>query len=832
MAVKVTVYGTANMKQIEKARLELQKLEDQARKGSSGFSGAMARMGSSMNAAGKSMVSVGESATKYVTLPLMAAAAGLYKATQAAAEDAAAQANLANVLQNTTGATAKQVAAVEDWITAQGKAVAFSDDQLRPSLVNLVSATHDVDKAQKLAAMAMDISRAKGVDLETASKAVAKAYAGQYTALSKMLPGLDQAAIKSKDFGKIQMAVYDTVGGAAQKYADTEAGAQEKARIAFNESIEQLGTAFLPVMTQVTNLITTKVVPAITTLADWYAKLSPAQKNVVLGIAGAAAAFGPMAVVLGKVTQGLGATFTAMSKMPMAFGNVAKGAKALYAVLAANPWVLIATAVAIAAVLIIKNWDKISAFILNAWNKIRSAASTVWNAIVGIVKGAASKVWDAIQAYFNFYKRVAQFGLQIVQGLWDGIRNAAGWIKQKLSEWAGGVLDSLKSAFGIASPSKHTTKQGEELGYGVMQGLTNVEPKVKAKAKSVADNTLKALQSALNKSLATNKSVASNMQSALEKALGGINDQIDRIYSQITDALAASRDAANGMVDAAQERWQSASNALSELRDQAVSFAGTVRDSLRSVFSLRNALNTENGGTFMGNLRDQLKQFTTFAGQVRQLRSMGLNEASMQEIIQAGVEQGTQIAAAILAGGNGAVAEINSLESQITSAASELGNVFAQDKFGAELAKAQDNLNVAAQSLANATAARNMLIEQINAAQAAADRILGKGMDALDSMVAALGTGLTDAASVIGMILGEVKGRTQTLAMMQQLSGGLSAGITTLNNGGTTNKTVTVASGAVQINFNTAARKDAENDAYLNATTAAFNDLLREIQAK
>lgn len=809
MAVKITIQSEFNDKGVKASIKSMEDFNRAAKIAGGGFSGYAQVVGRMSQQVGQNVTRTGETLTKNLTLPLAAAAAGLYKATQNAADDAQAQVILANALKNTTGATKEQVASVEDWITAQGKALGVADDELRPALATLAGSFKDIKAAQAAASLSMDIAAARGVPVEQAAKAIAKAYAGQTTALARLVPGISLAALKSKDFGKISQEVAGIVGGQATAAANTQAGAMKRNKVAFDEAIESIGYSFMPIMQQLNTVIQTQIVPAIQKMAEWFEKLSPGQKKLVVEAGLVLAALGPVAIVLGKVTSGIGSVVVALSKAPAAFANVAKAARALYAVLAANPWILIATAVAIAVVLIIKNWDKVKAFLLAAWNAIKSAASTVWNAIVGIVKGAAGKVWDAIQAYFNFYKRVAEFGLRIVEGLWDGIKNAAGWIKQKLSEFAGGVLDSLKSAFGIASPSKKTEEQGKNLGYGLLFGLQGTAPAVKKAAKKVADDTLKSLKEGLSKTGSLMKNVTGNLKSALEGALSSVQDQMSTIYDDITSALQASRDAANEMVSQAQDRWQTAADSLGELKQQAKDFAGSIRDSLRAAFSLRNALNTENGGSFLGNLRDQFSAFKTFAGQIGQLRSMGLNESSMQEIIQAGVEQGTQIAAAILAGGSGAVREINQLESMITNQAQGLGDLFAQDKFGAQLDKARQAVDASAQSLANAQAAAASLIAQIDSVQAAADKILGKGMTLLQQLVATLGAGTDNVVGTIGSIIGAAKTQTAVLGLDAQLASGLKAGIGNLSGStSTTNKTVNVNAGAVQINVSNAAGLD------------------------
>ena len=44
-------------------------------------------------------------------------------------------------------------------------------------------------------------------------------------------------------------------------------------------------------------------------------------------------------------------------------------------------------------------------------------------------------------------------GKNIVSGIWSGISNSIGWITSKVREFARGILDGMKSALGIHSPS-------------------------------------------------------------------------------------------------------------------------------------------------------------------------------------------------------------------------------------------------------------------------------------------------------------------------------------------------------------------------------------------
>jgi hypothetical protein len=107
-------------------------------------------------------------------------------AVKAAIEDEKAQASLAQTLRNTTKATDEQIAATEDYIDATQRATGVSDDQLRPSLQRLLTSTNDLQKAQKLQTLALDVAAGSGRSLEEVSNILAKAYDGNFKALKNL----------------------------------------------------------------------------------------------------------------------------------------------------------------------------------------------------------------------------------------------------------------------------------------------------------------------------------------------------------------------------------------------------------------------------------------------------------------------------------------------------------------------------------------------------------------------------------------------------------------------------------------------------------------------
>ena len=182
------------------------------------------------------------------TAALGALTAGIGLATKAAMEDEAAQLELARQLRTTTQATDAQIKAVEQSISAFSKQTAMADDQLRPALANLVRATGSLELSQKAMSVTADLATAKNIDMETASVAVSKALAGQTAALIKLDPSLKGVIDSSSSADEIMNALNNSVGGAAETFANSAEGGLKNFGIQMDELKESIGAAFIPVM--------------------------------------------------------------------------------------------------------------------------------------------------------------------------------------------------------------------------------------------------------------------------------------------------------------------------------------------------------------------------------------------------------------------------------------------------------------------------------------------------------------------------------------------------------------------------------------------------------
>lgn len=63
-------------------------------------------------------------------------------------------------------------------------------------------------------------------------------------------------------------------------------------------------------------------------------------------------------------------------------------------------------------------------------------------------------------------------GKNMVQGIWNGISNAVGWIVDKIKGFCGGIVDKIKEFFGIHSPSKLLADEvGSMMPPGIAVGI-------------------------------------------------------------------------------------------------------------------------------------------------------------------------------------------------------------------------------------------------------------------------------------------------------------------------------------------------------------------------
>lgn len=199
-------------------------------------------------------------------------------AAKAAAEDEAATARLTKAVLNTGYAYEDAADYFADGI-ATGQKLAFTDDQIRDSLVTLIGATGNLDEAERRQTAAMDLSRGAGIDLAMASKMLGKINGENVEVFKRLGITLGDNATEADALAAVQQKF----GGQAETYAKSTAGQFEQFKIRLGEVKEQIGYALLPIMTKVGDVMVKYVAPALEKAAGWVSKFIEAGLDKITG---------------------------------------------------------------------------------------------------------------------------------------------------------------------------------------------------------------------------------------------------------------------------------------------------------------------------------------------------------------------------------------------------------------------------------------------------------------------------------------------------------------------------------------------------------------------
>ena len=109
----------------------------------------------------------------------------------------------------------------------------------------------------------------------------------------------------------------------------------------------------------------------------------------------------------------------------------------------------------------------------NAFNTIKSKISDIVNKAKELVTNCITKIKE-------LPSQVVSIGKNLVEGLWNGINDKIGWVKNKISSMGSQITNAIKKVFGIASPSKVFAEIGDYLAQGLGVGFDDGMDNVKA----------------------------------------------------------------------------------------------------------------------------------------------------------------------------------------------------------------------------------------------------------------------------------------------------------------------------------------------------------------
>jgi hypothetical protein len=161
--------------------------------------------------------------------------------SRAAAEDQASVERLNQAIIDTGKSTSEYSQQIDQAI-AKGQKRAFSDDQIRDSIVAVTNATHDAGKALNDLNLIEDLARARKIDLASATNIVIAVEEHRYGQLARMGIQLDANATREQALAALQAQS----AGQADAFGKSNLGWLEQQKIRVDELTESWGYALGP----------------------------------------------------------------------------------------------------------------------------------------------------------------------------------------------------------------------------------------------------------------------------------------------------------------------------------------------------------------------------------------------------------------------------------------------------------------------------------------------------------------------------------------------------------------------------------------------------------
>lgn len=520
--------------------------------------------GNKLGRVGDKMAGIGMKMSLGVTLPVVGAGIAMFNFASDAEESASkastvfgdAFGEIDEAANNTADAFSRSE--FHDMAGTMGNilsALGFTRDEMAGMSVDMLG-------------LAQDLSSFNNVPVEQAVGAITSALTGEREALKSLGIVINEEMVKQKALemglwdGKdamdaqskalaTQALMFEGAGAAVGDFERTSDGAANQTKIVtgnFKDMAAELGQKLIP--------IGAKLIEWAGKAVDFFSNMPEPLQNVIMVVAGLAAALGPVLMVVGKLLGPFGKLIT-LGKflIPIIMG------------ISAPVWAVIAAVAAAIAIgyLIWRNWDTI-------WNAIKAVTEAVWNAIkvfFGVVlesiQAIFTTVFDAIKAYieftlnlwktifetvFNAIKAVIEFAINAVKTVIETVFNAIkAYIEFTLNLWKT-IFETVWNAIKVVVETVvNGIKVVVETVFNAVKGfiersingwkriISTVLNAIKAVFSTVFGNIKRLVLSIWDGMVGTITTGIENFKTNIKTAFNWIKDTVTGIWEGMTGAL-------------------------------------------------------------------------------------------------------------------------------------------------------------------------------------------------------------------------------------------------------------------------------------------------------
>lgn len=247
------------------------------------------------------------------------------------------------------------------------------------------------------------------------------------------------AVVNSSDaeWNKMTKAM-KTANGAANEMYDTANDNLNGQLTILKSTVESIAISFGEKLTPYVKALTGH----LQTLANKFNSLTDSQQRTIIKILGILAAIGPALLIFGKMVTGVGKVVSIVGKLGMAI----KSAGGVMALITSPAGIVIAVlaGIALAAVLIIKNWDKVKPVVMKVKNAFMDAIGGSGGVLETFKKTFSTVLQTLSSAIKSILPVVKQLGMTLFEGIAGVIKKIFPFIKQFVSIYLKMVVEYIK----------------------------------------------------------------------------------------------------------------------------------------------------------------------------------------------------------------------------------------------------------------------------------------------------------------------------------------------------------------------------------------------------
>lgn len=401
--------------------------------------------------------------------------------------------SLGNVIPTAAqlGVTTEELFSSIATLTKQGIGTSEAITGLKAAMSNIIKPSTTAAKLADELGLSFNSAHLESVGFATFMDEVARATGGSTEMMGKLFGSTEALNTMlvltgkgASDFEHVLAQMSETTGLTENAFQAMQTPSERfnKALNKVKNSMIQFGELLLPMFE--------KVADVIGKVGDKLNSLSPEQAQSIVKFGLMVASIGPILMLFGKLVSIVGKATLMFGK----FGATIKGLKSMSAVMKlilspANKIVLIMTAIALVAVLVIKYWEPLKTFFISCFNKIKELAiacgvdfeqlkvvfSKVKDAIGLAIQAIASLMqwlWEKMQPLLNLIAEAIRICCSAWIGYFQGLLTGVGDIVNGVVEVLGGIIDFI---VGVFTGNWQQAWQGVvNIFTGLFQGITGI----------------------------------------------------------------------------------------------------------------------------------------------------------------------------------------------------------------------------------------------------------------------------------------------------------------------------------------------------------------------